>query len=394
MREQILVSRPPPAKVYDLDTGGVNGKIASSILRYRYDVIAVENHLVKQILGEFNTALKELDLLFDPQNPMLLSALSRARTLPALTKLKHADELDQPITLQNANEFAETMLPYVQHVLDGLLSMIDLMVYQVEVDLADTEPRAIAAIINRHLTPLVPVIVDVTGVPEKVLVKHVLQNQRVLEATRRRNRAALARQHNRALAKVKKRLIAGLVAGHKVKRIAADVRGIVRKEFGYGAALLGRTRVQQVVTQAANELYQENIDVVGSEIWLITFDLKICLICANLDGNEYPVGQGPQPIEDTHPNCRCLRVPRVKSWEELGVDPSVLPPAARRQMDGAAPERVSFADWFHDLDEKDQREILGAQRFELFQGGDLDITDFVRNNRLLNIRQLRRRHGL
>ena len=34
-----------------------------------------------------------------------------------------------------------------------------------------------------------------------------------------------------------------------------------------------------------------------------------CVRCKALDGKRYVKGRGPQPIKDTHPGCRCQRVP-------------------------------------------------------------------------------------
>ena len=37
------------------------------------------------------------------------------------------------------------------------------------------------------------------------------------------------------------------------------------------------------------------------------------LLCTQWDRTVWPVGSGPHPVTDTHPNCRCVRVPYAES---------------------------------------------------------------------------------
>lgn len=44
------------------------------------------------------------------------------------------------------------------------------------------------------------------------------------------------------------------------------------------------------------------------EEWVALGD-KSCARCMQLDGKRYVQGRGPQPVKDTHPGCRCERMP-------------------------------------------------------------------------------------
>lgn len=43
------------------------------------------------------------------------------------------------------------------------------------------------------------------------------------------------------------------------------------------------------------------------EVWT-TISLLPCATCQALNGRMWPRGEGPQPVIDTHPHCRCMRV--------------------------------------------------------------------------------------
>lgn len=43
------------------------------------------------------------------------------------------------------------------------------------------------------------------------------------------------------------------------------------------------------------------------DVWRAVMDEKTCDLCKSLHGRLFLRGTGPQPITDTHPNCRCHR---------------------------------------------------------------------------------------
>ena len=61
-------------------------------------------------------------------------------------------------------------------------------------------------------------------------------------------------------------------------------------------------------------------------------------------------------------------------------------------MNGQVPRSVTFPDFFNDQSEEFQRELLGPTKFELFQSGEFQITDFIDNSGMFfTVDELRRR---
>lgn len=65
----------------------------------------------------------------------------------------------------------------------------------------------------------------------------------------------------------------------------------------------------------------------------------------------------PGPLD--HHQGRCTAIPVTKTWRELGFDID--------EPEGLRPQ--SGIDWFHSLDEEQQRRVLGPKRFEAWQDG-------------------------
>jgi hypothetical protein len=144
-----------------------------------------------------------------------------------------------------------------------------------------------------------------------------------------------------------------------------------------------------VAQQARSEVFAANSDLITSLSWTSTLDSNCCIECGELDGEELPIDSGERP--PLHPNCRCIMVPNIASWEALGIsDMEEIPPGTRASMDGQVPDVVTWSDWILGQDASVQDDILGPTRGELLRAGDLTIDDFVNDaGRILTIEQLR-----
>jgi hypothetical protein len=154
-------------------------------------------------------------------------------------------------------------------------------------------------------------------------------------------------------------------------------------------AQLSRTVATSVAVQARSEVAQANVDLLDGESWVSTLDLATCIQCGELDGEVFPVGEGPMP--ELHPSCRCVRTPIVKSWEALGISGmEEIPPGTRASLDGQVPDVVTWSDWILGQDADVQDEILGSTRGELLRAGGLELDQFVNDaGRILTLEELR-----
>lgn len=94
--------------------------------------------------------------------------------------------------------------------------------------------------------------------------------------------------------------------------------------------------------------------------------------------------QGDGPVPPLHFNCRCVRIPVVKSWRDLGFDIDEVPEGTRASMDGQVPETQTYGAWLKTQPASVQDEALGPKRAELFRGG-MTVDRFVRDGRVVRL---------
>lgn len=175
----------------------------------------------------------------------------------------------------------------------------------------------------------------------------------------------------------------GVVQGETVDQIVRRVRGT--KALNYtdgvmqigrrGAEALVRTAVAHTTSAAREKLYEANKDIIASEQWAATLDTRTCKHCMALDGKKFDVGKGPKtPV---HLGCRCVRVPVVKGWRDLGFDFDEIDPGTRASMNGQVSATETYETWLRKQPASVQDEALGPTRGKLFRQGWLKIDAFT-----------------
>lgn len=83
--------------------------------------------------------------------------------------------------------------------------------------------------------------------------------------------------------------------------------------------LLGQAELQRAFgwgqREALSDMFGEDTyqSLVAGEIWLTRRDFRVCQLCASLDGQFTSL----IPVDDTHPGCRCVKVP-VLDYDLVG----------------------------------------------------------------------------
>lgn len=157
-------------------------------------------------------------------------------------------------------------------------------------------------------------------------------------------------------------LVSGMAQGVNPREVARRMTGAGGKSRARMEAI-ARTEMLRASREASRKSYEENSHIVDGWIRLSAADTRTCAACWALHGTKSATSERfPQ-----HPQCRCAIVPAVKSYAEILGDPSI--PDTR-------PTIPMGEDIFAQLDESEQREILGEGLLDLYKGG-ASLSDFV-----------------
>lgn len=165
-------------------------------------------------------------------------------------------------------------------------------------------------------------------------------------------------------AAVRRELVRGLAMGEGPRKTATAILESTEGAFNGGltrALTIARTETLDAHRAAAKASHDANADVLGGWIWLT--DLRVspppCQACLGMAGTVHPLTE-PGPLG--HQNCRCSRMPKTKSWADLGID-----------LDEPDSDVPDAAAWFADQDEKTQRAVLGAARYAAWKRGQFPV---------------------
>jgi SPP1 gp7 family putative phage head morphogenesis protein len=111
------------------------------------------------------------------------------------------------------------------------------------------------------------------------------------------------------------------------------------------ARTAAQTTIHANAAQVRQDWLEENADVFDSKMAVVTLDDRTCPKCGGLDGETWAIDDPSAPRFPIHPKCRCVMVPQVASWEDIGLDGSLLPPGTRASMDGEVPDTMTYQQW-------------------------------------------------
>ena len=167
-----------------------------------------------------------------------------------------------------------------------------------------------------------------------------------------------------AVAVMKRNLIRGIAVGDNPRRVARNMVRQAEKGFNRGltrAMTIARTEILDAHRAATKAADDANKDLMVGWLWGASLDARTCPSCIAQHGRLHPVEE-EGPID--HHQGRCDRIPKTKSWRELGFD-----------IDEPEDLLQDSREWFDGLTSDTQQRIMGRDRLELLNSGEIGWDD-------------------
>ncbi len=166
---------------------------------------------------------------------------------------------------------------------------------------------------------------------------------------------------------IRTELIRGVALGSNPRTTARRMLRRIEQSHNVGltrAMVIARTETLDAHRAASMAHEDANADLLEDWQWAATLDRRTCPSCLAQHGTRHPLDEpGPQD----HPQGRCARLSRTKSWRDLGFDidePDDLLPDAQQ--------------WFATQPRDTQLQIMGPGRLQLLDDGQASFTDLSR----------------
>ncbi|MAF43755.1 MAG: phage head morphogenesis protein [Parcubacteria group bacterium] len=169
------------------------------------------------------------------------------------------------------------------------------------------------------------------------------------------------------------------VNGNTTQQVITAIRGTKANSFNDGlvatskrqAEAVARTAIQHVSSKARESTWEANKDIIEKYKYRAVLDHRTTTQCAGLDGQEFPVGQGPMP--PIHIQCRSTTIPVIsKEFEFLSRG------ATRASADGPVSARTTYYGWLKRQDKGFQEDVIGKERTKLLRSNKLSATEFAK----------------
>ena len=151
------------------------------------------------------------------------------------------------------------------------------------------------------------------------------------------------------VAKMRRELVRGIAVGDNPRATARRIMQATEQKFNGGltrAMTIARTEMLDAYRAGSQQAEKDHTDVIESWVWGASLSGRTCPACLAMHGSVHDVDE-PGPYG--HQNCRCARLPKTKSWAELGFKGITEP----------ADTIPSASAWFDNLTPDSQRTILG-----------------------------------
>ena len=160
-------------------------------------------------------------------------------------------------------------------------------------------------------------------------------------------------------AAIQAELARGMIVGDSPREAARRMVAATEGRFTGGlsrALTISRTEMLDAMRTAQHATEQVNAAALAGWTWGAHLDSRTCISCISMHGTEWPLTE-PGPID--HQNGRCARLPRTKTWAELGF-PNIPEPDSGM---------IDAGEWFAGLTDEEQRAMLGKRGHEQWLAG-------------------------
>lgn len=204
-----------------------------------------------------------------------------------------------------------------------------------------------------------------TQLPSGARVNWARVDERQVEAIVNRSTQVITARtrelHAEAQQAMRRELMRAVAVGDNPNVAARRMVGAVREKFDGGltrALVIARTETVDAYRTAAQASQDANADVLVGWQWGCTLSERTCPSCLAHHGELHPLSE-PGPLD--HHQGRCARIPRAKTWRQLGFDIDE-PPSDLEPGDGVA--------WFEQQPDSVKGQILGPKRMAAYQRGE------------------------
>lgn len=193
-------------------------------------------------------------------------------------------------------------------------------------------------------------------------------DERALDAIVNRTTGRITSLHRplsaQAEAELRLALSRGVALGRNPRAVAQEIMDRTQGAFNGGrnrALVIARTEMLDAHRASARAQDLANADTLVGWEWVATLDQRTCPSCWGQHGTLHTLEE-PGPLD--HQQGRCARLPKTKSWKDLGFDieePEDMLPSAEQTFRNLSPE--------------EQEAIMGRTRLALLNSGDISWSD-------------------
>ncbi|MDJ0321840.1 phage minor head protein [Pseudarthrobacter sp. PS3-L1] len=162
-------------------------------------------------------------------------------------------------------------------------------------------------------------------------------------------------------------LIRGIAVGANPNVTARRIVKQAENGFNGGltrALVLARTETLDAHREGSRTAALQNTDILTKWVWSASLDARTCPSCLANHGSEHEIDE---PGPDDHQNGRCARIDKTKTWAELGF-------TGIEEPEDAFPDARA---WFDNLTDDTQLKIMGPERLNLLQSGQIGWDDLT-----------------